>query len=268
MRERLDCAIFSTACQKYWADQWVGAHVGGRLYVHMLDQEVETSAADAYCALLDASMLLRRYDVCILPISEGNLGWARTALAAARGVLSTPVLALVQGVRAAALYDLYELGMVDFARVPVCPEEIRARVERLLDSRRDTVPHVKALRGLRETQLDYLDPVAGGVQEAAEAALCANILERSGAELEAFAAATASRCASSRESFRAAKSKVVERFERAYIIAALGRHSGNIAMAARAAQKHRRAFWALMRKHQIDAAPFRAGASPNRARDG
>src|SRR3546814_12809630 len=83
-----------------------------------------------------------------------------------------------------------------------------------------------------------------------------SILERSGLELEAFAIASASRCATTKESFRAAKSQVIERFERAYIKAALGRHSGNIAMAARAAQTHRRAFWALMRKNDIDATPF------------
>jgi DNA-binding NtrC family response regulator len=101
---------------------------------------------------------------------------------------------------------------------------------------------------------------AGPRAPATEDALCASILDRTGLELEAFAAASASRSATSRESFKAAKSQVIERFERAYITAALGRHSGNIAMAARSAQKHRRAFWALMRKHQIDAAPYRAEA--------
>src|SRR3546814_13521062 len=95
-----------------------------------------------------------------------------------------------------------------------------------------------------------------------------SILERSGLELEAFAIASASRCATTKESFRAAKSPVIERFERAYITAALGRHSGNIAMAARAVQQHRRAFWALMRTHDLHAAPFRGEASPHLQRDG
>jgi hypothetical protein len=61
-------------------------------------------------------------------------------------------------------------------------------------------------------------------------------------------------------SFRAAKNRVVTAFERQYISSALARSSGNIAVASRAADKHRRAFWALMRKHQIDAAPFREAA--------
>jgi len=59
------------------------------------------------------------------------------------------------------------------------------------------------------------------------------------------------------ESFRSSKSKVVEQFEREYISKALLTHQGNIASAARASQKHRRAFWALMRKYQIDASQYR-----------
>src|SRR5690606_30661880 len=73
----------------------------------------------------------------------------------------------------------------------------------------------------------------------------------------AYAISAASRSDPQRESFRDAKRQVVNRFERAYITTTLSRHGGNIAMAARAAQKHRRAFWALMRKHEIDAEGFR-----------
>jgi DNA-binding NtrC family response regulator len=49
----------------------------------------------------------------------------------------------------------------------------------------------------------------------------------------------------------------VSNFERTYITEALIKHCGNIAMAARASNKHRRAFWALMRKHDIAAEPYR-----------
>ncbi|MGF2240875.1 helix-turn-helix domain-containing protein, partial [Bordetella pertussis] len=61
--------------------------------------------------------------------------------------------------------------------------------------------------------------------------------------------------------FRQAKAQVVGRFERAYLRGALARHGGNVAQAARAACKHRRAFWALMRKHGIDARPYREGVA-------
>src|SRR3546814_10191963 len=78
-------------------------------------------------------MSLRRFDACLLTVSERNLAWARTAMLSARGHLQTPVIALAYELKAAALSDLYELGLADFVRGPVCLEELRARVERQLD---------------------------------------------------------------------------------------------------------------------------------------
>jgi two-component system response regulator GlrR len=57
--------------------------------------------------------------------------------------------------------------------------------------------------------------------------------------------------AASQESIKEAKRRVVERFEQDYIRGLLSIHGGNIARAARAAQKDRRAFWELMRKYGI-----------------
>ncbi|OPY75229.1 MAG: Transcriptional regulatory protein ZraR [Syntrophorhabdus sp. PtaU1.Bin153] len=56
----------------------------------------------------------------------------------------------------------------------------------------------------------------------------------------------------SSESFRMAKARVVEQFEREYIEGLLKTHRGNITRAAQAAEKNRRAFWELIRKHRID----------------
>ncbi len=58
------------------------------------------------------------------------------------------------------------------------------------------------------------------------------------------------------ESFRVAKSRAVEEFERDYIRKLLTIHKGNIAKAAKAAQKNRRAFWELIRKHGIETKDF------------
>lgn len=261
MRERLDCAVLSTRSSHDWASQWLGAHAGGKLQLHSFDIIDDSRPVEAARALASSAMQLRRYDVCLLPVIEHNLGWARTTLAAARGALYTPVLALVLDLKAAALNDLYTLGLSDFVRGPVCLEELRVRVERLLDERRrHALPAIEPASLVGETggrYADMPDPDTAGATDT----VCANILDYTGLELEAFAAAVALRCSDSTESFRSAKSKVVDRFERAYITAALGRHSGNIAMAARSAQKHRRAFWALMRKHEIDAAPFRLASA-------
>lgn len=58
------------------------------------------------------------------------------------------------------------------------------------------------------------------------------------------------------ESFQEAKSRVVSQFERTYIQSLLLACEGNITKAAQAAQKNRRAFWELLRKHHIDAQQY------------
>jgi two-component system response regulator GlrR len=59
--------------------------------------------------------------------------------------------------------------------------------------------------------------------------------------------------ATGEESFKEAKERFVGQFEKAYIQKLLLTYRGNISHAAQAAQKHRRAFWELMRKHGIEA---------------
>jgi DNA-binding NtrC family response regulator len=60
-------------------------------------------------------------------------------------------------------------------------------------------------------------------------------------------------------SFKDAKANVVNKFERSYIERLLLSYKGNITKAAQAAQKNRRAFWQLIRKHGIDVQNFKLG---------
>ncbi|HEX5749553.1 MAG TPA: sigma-54 dependent transcriptional regulator [Archangium sp.] len=53
------------------------------------------------------------------------------------------------------------------------------------------------------------------------------------------------------ETFQSAKRRVVSAFERQYLQRTLQAHHGNIAAAARASGKHRRAFFELMRRHGL-----------------
>jgi DNA-binding NtrC family response regulator len=62
------------------------------------------------------------------------------------------------------------------------------------------------------------------------------------------------------ESFRAAKARVVQDFERSRIEALLTAHAGNVTHAAAAARKNRRAFIALMQKYRIEPERFRASS--------
>lgn len=249
MREQLDCALL-TLDQICWVQALAGPHLGGRLRLHTLQQRHATVDT----LLDDPALMHGRYDAGLLYADEASLPAWRTALAAHAGHLPAVLLVYAVGLRAQAVHDLIALGASDFLQPPFCPEELRARLE-------------SALSRLKRACVAEPEPLYGraimhGVmvradQGPTEAELCNTILDRSGAELEAYAVALAMQRATSRESFREAKSQVVARFERAYIRAALGRHGGNVTLAARMAQKHRRAFWALMRKHDIDPAPYR-----------
>jgi DNA-binding NtrC family response regulator len=64
-----------------------------------------------------------------------------------------------------------------------------------------------------------------------------------------------------RESLQQAKAKEIARFEKNYIQGLLSACRGNITRAAGVAKKNRRAFWQLIRKHEIDVDKFRSSPS-------
>ncbi|MEY2499999.1 MAG: two-component system, NtrC family, response regulator GlrR [Verrucomicrobiota bacterium] len=53
------------------------------------------------------------------------------------------------------------------------------------------------------------------------------------------------------QSLRKTKARMVDRFEHDYLATVLRAHDGNITLAARAVKKNRRAFWELLRKHDL-----------------
>jgi DNA-binding NtrC family response regulator len=57
--------------------------------------------------------------------------------------------------------------------------------------------------------------------------------------------------AAEEQSFRAMKSRVVQRFEHDFLATVLRAHDGNITRAASAVKKNRRAFWELLRKYDL-----------------
>jgi two-component system, NtrC family, response regulator GlrR len=59
------------------------------------------------------------------------------------------------------------------------------------------------------------------------------------------------------ESFQAMKAKVITQFERTYIHNLMVNYHGNVSQAAKAAKKNRRAFWELIRKHNLEVQSFR-----------
>ena len=245
-----------------------------------------------------AALMLRRFDACLLPVEPATLSWARTALAGARGQVTTPMLALVRKLRPAGLLDLTGLGIADFLEAPLDPDELRVRTEMVLSRTRQRLPlapvQEQAAQGEGKVAWRYdiardafHDPSPDDAAAARIAepypfdAAAVRLLREHAALLREppprlhdpaparwphahAAAATASAVSAWDETdrlidtpFGRAKAEMVGRFERAYLHRCLVRHGGNVTQAARASAKHRRAFWALMRKHHIRAAPYR-----------
>lgn len=316
MRQQIDCAVLVLAAHQSWMPKVLKALEPGlnRVRIHPLEweaghhldlrQNLETDSPVSLPAetLAQAAIGLRRYDVVLLPVSMETLAWTRQALAAIPRGPFTPLLGILKDIRSAAIQDLLEMGMSDFVRHPICPNEFRARLLH-------TVTAVPRPGSLREPSLNYgqtiaiargvlpllsdeglrdwLDltkskPVAKTIlpdehvsnvlagllpkgpegelerlQRIESAGLAYEGDDEESDGLSAVHALDESDKPYAQGHLKVVKAKLVEEFERSYIIEALEKNKGNIAMASRYSGKHRRAFWALMHKYDIDADDFK-----------
>jgi len=200
------------------------------------------------------------YDYCMFYVDRESLVWARTSLAQLRDLSKTPLFVLGNNLSAPAIDDLLRLGACDFFVHPVSQDELIPRLRKHL-RRLVYEPQCQELKNKVKLPDSYYLPAMpksrGNALSLHEAAQNYQILLSNGATLEAFAMAVATRFANSEEGFQTVKRRVVASFERAFIHSLLSRTDGNISAAARCARQHRRAFWALMKKHDIDAQTYR-----------
>lgn len=293
MRQQIDCAVLRLAAHQAWLEDVLNGAMPAlaRVKLHQLEweagQDLDVNTTEVVAlpaqALAQAGISLRRFDLCLLPVSLDTLAWTRQALAMIPRGPFLPLFGILQNLKSAAMQDLLELGMTDFVRLPLCLDEFRARVL-------TTVSRVPRPGTLREPEATYTtagwsapkpQPNLQLFQSPQAQPVIDRAAERSsGQRAQVFINAKAQKAKFSRgverqplkntiafnsisqpteqpSSFREAKNNLVSNFERTYITEALIKHSGNIAMAARASNKHRRAFWALMRKHDIAAEMYR-----------
>lgn len=229
--------------------QWALAYAGTYKNVHVQTRPFEPllTGDSVEHGLRNLAEQLMYYDIALVAVSAQNLSWVRSQLHYARSFLRTPIIAVVQDLQSVAIQDLLDAGAADFIMNHSFITELSIRV-RLLQRRRFS-PRQTTETISTESQSNGVDETNFSVQE--------------DHSLEEYTAAVATRFAVQSQPFQYAKRSMVHRFEKAYISAALVRNQGNITRAARAAQKHRRSFWELMRKHNIDAEIFRESACPD-----
>lgn len=274
MREKLEAAVLTLAGHDSWVDQLI-EHTHRRtdkLKLIKVDLQNEALASGTMQTFTYADMvypdpeilqrirfLLDRFDVLLLPVSTTSLVWNRVLLAHTQRQLNRPLIALSIDINPIAFIDLKELGLKDFVSSPLDTDELRVR---LLSCKDVTQPQLNRIETpMINTSIVSVQKPLGAyslqVQNPPE--ICEDkLIKTTRRRLRLFdAQVTAHEAFSFNDSFKNAKANVIMEFERKYIIHALIQSNGNIGKAAKAACKHRRAFWELMRKHGIDADNYR-----------
>ena len=133
MREMLDCGVLlppgHDAAMRGWIERHQPQVARVRFHPLLLASAGEAAEPQALAAM---AVTLKRYDACLMPVEPATLAWTRIALQQARPSLATPILVLVDGMKASAIEDLLALGAADFISEPVCLEGLRVRLRHQL----------------------------------------------------------------------------------------------------------------------------------------
>lgn len=285
MREKIEAAVLTLAGHDSWVNKLIeNTHKhSDKLKLIKVDMENEAFASDSMQAFIHGDVvypnpeilqrirfLLDRFDILLLPVSNSSLVWNRVLLAHTQRPLNRPLVALSIDINPIAFIDLKELGLSDFVSSPMSIDELRVRIMSCMETGRPyTTSKTEATSKIEDSVLSQASSPAAihdlrPLVEYAEQANSASEVEADKPHktirrrLRLFdAQVTAHEAFSFNDSFKNAKANVIIQFERKYIIHALMKSNGNIGRAAKAASKHRRAFWELMRKHGIDADNYR-----------
>lgn len=233
--------------QSHWALSYAGTYKHIRVQICPFEPFIMGDTADH--GLRQWALGLLHYDLAIVIVSPKNLSWIRSQLHYARRYLRTPVLAVIKDLQPIAIQDVLDAGATDFIMDYNFETELAIRVKLLQ-------------RRLQQALRDSSKIVVTKSQPTEDPETTDLLLKENSSSLDAYTAAVATRYAAHEQPFQQAKNSVVQRFEKAYIRAVLVRNQGNITRAARTAKKHRRSFWELMRKHNIDAEIYRVSACP------
>jgi hypothetical protein len=250
MRRNVDLAVLRFCAHQSWFDEFLNslAPAFTRIRQHDLNWEANADlqrvddCGQPVCLRTDVfvkcAVPLRRYDVCLLPITLETLGWTRQALASIPRGPFVPIVGLTVDLRSGALLDLLELGLADFVGVTTSADEFRTRLL-CAASKAPRTPSLREFTSLNEPALRREAPVLQLAQSAVAVRPCRGCFP------------VISRLGWPDVGFGQSKQRIIDLFERQYLQRALAKAHGNIASAARASQKDRRAFWELLRKHQL-----------------
>jgi len=250
MRRNVDLAVLRFSAHQPWFDEFLSSLAPALMRIRQHDLNWEANPdlrapddpvqpiglrADVF---VKCSVPLRRYDVCLLPITLETLGWTRQALASIPRGPFVPIVGLTVDLRSGALLDLLELGLADFVGVTTSPDELRTRLL-CAAAKAPRTPALRDVTTLNEPAATRQAPAQAPAVTGASHHPCRGCFP------------VISRLGWPDVGFGQSKQRMIDLFERQYLQRALAQARGNIASAARASQKDRRAFWELLRKHRL-----------------
>lgn len=275
MRQHIDLAVLDLETHRTWVDELLERLKPGleKVRVHRIkwDQGLEINSTEGPTQssgattrtdlFLIAQVQLRRFDALLMPVSLATLGWTRQTLAGAPRGPSIPIIGLLNDLKSGAILDLIELGMTDFVTTVACPQAFRAR----LISAVSRAPKALSLRE-PNNQIEHGRGRGRGAIRTEAVSVSDTMLSgrpsmTTKLESTMNIAKSSSRCTGCYikvsalgwpdQGFGTSKKRLVELFEKQYLLAALKRTDGNITAAASNSQKNRRSFWELLRKHGL-----------------
>lgn len=290
MRDRLECGVFYLKSLGPWLDEFVEQVrlKTDRLQLTKIDVRLFTQGDDFKMGnhsfpnphiFKELSILFERYDCLILPVMPESLVWTRIMLAQLGNLPNFPMVLLAHDVQPIAFLDLSKLGIMDYIFENDHPTLMRLRISNVLERFRLygrtalTDREGENIQEKRESLLKNL-PIQlgklggeyslrlgrqGGKEKGLEVDGKSPLKANSSMSMKSLYLSKAKRqdFINYSDTFQVAKSKMISEFEKNYVVNALRVSHGNIGMAAQFANKHRRAFWELMRKHQIQAEDYK-----------
>ncbi|NOL48721.1 hypothetical protein [Pelistega europaea] len=266
MRDKIECGIFSLGLFGEWIDTFIEQ-------IHQQTDKIRLFKIDVGVFVpLDAfqvggmsfphpqvfhelSLVFERYDCIIIPITPETLIWTRIVLSQLQSPLKFPLVALSHRVQPIAFVDMAGKGISDYIFEGDSAIVLRVRLLNALGRQKTLLAQERLVTTDRigdeprqEVSSRVLSFFANLLQEEKERKRRRSIGSSQSNKIENVDYA---------ETFQVAKARVVTEFERKYVVNALRAANGNIAVAAQRANKHRRAFWELLRKYQIDPDDYR-----------
>ncbi|NEN75698.1 hypothetical protein F9B74_05075 [Pelistega sp. NLN82] len=263
MREKIECGVLTLPMFDSWIDRFLGEaqKESDRLKFFKVDI-LNFAIGDSFniggqsfpnpTVINDLAVFFERYDCLIIPVVQESLVWTRIMLSQLQQVPQIPFVVLAHHIQPVAFLDLVGLGVSDFlldndnialAHVRLRNQVYRYNQQRIYSPYNIASSSVQDFSKMQITQGKSIKALSRYAMTKKRKSILAMLTVEQSVQYQ--------------DSFREAKMKVVEDFEKRYIAYSLAQSKGNICAAAQFANKNRRAFWELMRKHNIKAEDFK-----------